>query len=895
MPTLDALYADWERTQSVRDTLSVLEALRGQGETARVTNVCKFATTSMWSNVPVLILAGRVYMEDGRLSEAQATLVAAGKIAPQNGEVYRWLGEVLILRNDHERALKVLERAVQFSGESRELRALFARARGETPPPPSGRSSSRPAPPVSPALSPRAPSVSPRVPPVQRVDDDAITAFDARKAPLPSSDIAPLRSIPIPSRSAPPPSKVFPSDRPAIDLPPPPSIPPPIPSAPTPLVAASKLEPAPLTEADFDSGQPRVLDPREVLNALSVAGIYDSNQSSKPLQWDRVHRAPIKRSSLAFLAGGLVAMIVGIGGVFFFVRERRERDHIEAESLLAKVDADLKQGKTELLAEDEKSIGRSFELDSRSPHAAITWMKERAVLGLLRGGSDVALEEAISRAKEVGVPEASYAFAEVASFLFQGDTSGAVAFLPKRDKAAEHDAYYQLLAGTVLERIGDAHAVERYRIALTLDPDFVMAEIAALRALVLDPKQGDAKGGLAAFRAKRPERAEGSALAALAWGRDPMRDPAAADVDEAVKRAAELPQSLKMVPSAVNAIKAINQKNFDSAKTEVAAALGVATDPSAATWLGLIALETGDEALARKAALTAVSFSAVYPQARVLAGRVALLGNRLDEALKATEDLDAHDPDVALVRTVVAYERLDLDAFVNASDNVPIEARPLSLSVLGYGKGALSGNSKLSGAKLAAFAASDAPWADIVAADIALDTGDLTTMKTIAAQWAATDARPSRALRLSRFARYSGQKEDADRWSKMAISQGSVTLRALLERVFVLVDIGKAHDVAALVRGYPVVFGPLAKWANAYASASSGKIEEARAKVSTEDPPATTAPYASRAIALSAMGAMKDVRRGNPYIRPILVDGLFNPDVADVVDQFHMPPIRRTK
>lgn len=864
MPTLDALYAEWERTQSVRDTMSVLEALRGQGETDRVTAVCKFATTSMWSNVPVLILAGRAYMDDGRLSEAQATLVAAGKIAPQNGDVYRWLGEVLILRNDNERAIKVLERAVQFNGESREVRALFARARGETPPPPSGRPSSRP----------------------------------------PAKDIAPLRSIPVPSRSAPPPvparsappaPKPFPSDAPSVELPPAPSVAPAPLTAPTPIFVSSKQEPAPLTEADFDGGQPRVLDPREVLSSLAIAGIYDSNQSSKPLEWDRVRRAPLRRSSLAFLAGGLVAMIVGIGGAFLFVRERRERDHIEAEALLNKVDTDLKQGKVELLAEDEKSIGRAFELDSRSPHAAVTWMKERAVLGLLRGGSDVALEEAISRAKEVGVPEASYAFAQVASFLFQGDTSGAVAFLPKWDKPSERDAYYQLLAGTVLERIGDARAAERYRIAATLEPDFVLAEIAGLRTLILDPKQGDAKAALATFRSKHPERAEGAALTALVWGREPMRDRPPSEVDESVKHAAELPQSLKMVPSALSALKAISEKNLDAAKNELAAGLSVVTDPSAATWLGLIALETGDEALARKAALSAVSFSAVYPPARTLAARVALLGNRLDEALKATEDLDAHDPDVALVRSVVAYERLDADAFSVASESVPIESRPLSLAILGYGKSALSGNSKLSGDKLIAFATSQAPWSDIVAADIALDTGDLTSMKTIAAQWAATDSRPSRALRLSRFARYSGQKEEADRLSKMALSQGSVTLRALLERVFVLVDIGKSHDVTALVRGYPVVFGPLAKWASAYAAASSGKVEEARAKVSTEDPPASLAPYATRVIALAAMGAMKDVRRGNPYIRPILVDGLFNPDVAEVVDQFHMPPIRRTK
>ena len=72
-----------------------------------------------------------------------------------------------------------------------------------------------------------------------------------------------------------------------------------------------------------------------------------------------------------------------------------------------------------------------------------------------------------------------------------------------------------------------------------------------------------------------------------------------------------------------------------------------------------------------------MQLSAVYEPARALAARVALLGGRLDEALKATEDLDADSPDVAVVRAASAYERVDPDGVARALDALPPEPRKL--------------------------------------------------------------------------------------------------------------------------------------------------------------------------------------------------------------------------
>ena len=132
------------------------------------------------------------------------------------------------------------------------------------------------------------------------------------------------------------------------------------------------------------------------------------------------------------------------------------------------------------------------------------------------------------------------------------------------------------------------------------------------------------------------------------------REAAPPEVAQTIPRAADLPLPLSAVPYALQAIGAIEDALAD-AKTAIDKGLGVADDPGMTTWLGSIALAARDQGLVRKAALQAVRFSAVYPPARVLAGRVALLDGRLDEALKAIDDLDAASPDVAVVRAAAAY------------------------------------------------------------------------------------------------------------------------------------------------------------------------------------------------------------------------------------------------
>jgi len=339
----------------------------------------------------------------------------------------------------------------------------------------------------------------------------------------------------------------------------------------------------------------------------------------------------------------------------------------------------------------------------------------------------------------------------------------------------------------------------------------------------------------------------------------------------------------------------VDKHDYAKTKDEVKAGLGVVEGPGIAAWLGVIALDTGDEDLARKAALAAVQFSAVYPPARVLAARVALLGDRLDEALKATEELDANSPDVAVVRAAAAYERVDGTGLAGALEAVPPDARKLPfLAALSLAQDAMGGRAQLTADKILEMSDDEAPWSDLVAMDLSLDMGDLDTADKIGAKWKGTEQRPLRALRLARLARYRGKNDDADQLILTAINGGTVTTRALLERVLVLVAREKPGDVGPLLAKYASVLGQAnMAWLGAYATASAGKLDDARGKTAQLDAPPSAAPVPVRVIAAIACGAMRDRRRGVDLVKDLFASGITSPDVVTAGAAFTLKPPAR--
>ncbi len=906
--SISELVSRWRDDPNPTMTVALCDALRVSPSPDLVQQVGQFATQRHAADVGVLVSVARMYLDTNRFADAQTVLVTAGKQAPRDGDIYRWLGETLLRRGDADRAEKVLERAIQLRANGPDARVWLERARVFRPMQAKAGTravaaevahTSHPARELLDSMSdsttdvhlPRPPDLSPRAPAVASPAKAAAAQVFAREVQPYSNGFespgqaafarAPMRS-PDPSGSG------------EIEI----SVaaPEPVPTSPaaTPMRRdVARRAPEPESNGVAHDGprargpdEAMVPHPRDVMDALALAGVFEPQVggAARAALWDQATKGPKRRGSAALITG-MVLFLAASAGTYLFYQHKRAEEHVQAEAVLVNVEAQLHSGKPDALAPMEQELAHALQLESRSPRAALDWTLERAMVGLVKTGADVAFEDAMARAKEGGVPEEKYAFARVASFLFQGDTAGAAGVLPHWDGPAAADGWYQLVAGAALERAGDAHARDRYAAAVKLDPNLVVAQVGLARVTAIAGDAQEAMRLAKALRVQLPERAEPVALIALAWGRDPRREegPVPPEVDEVRERTDELPSGLKFVPHAIAALKALDRRGFDDARTEVQMGLAVADSPGAAVWLGTIALPLGDEALARKAALSALQLSAAYEPARALAARVALLGGRLDEALKATEDLDPTSPDVAVVRAASAYERLDPDGAARGLEALAPDARKSPfLSSLALATDALAGRASLDATKLMALANNDdAPWSNLIAMDLALDAGDLATADKIAAGWGkGAEAQSLRALRLARLARYQGRLDAAEALSQQALESGTVTPRILFERAFTLVARGRAADVGPLLARYPLVLGPLATWLSAYSAASSGGIETAKGKTASLDPPPATAPLEARVVAAAAFGAMKDRRRGGDYVRDILASGNAHPDLV---------------
>jgi hypothetical protein len=867
---IEDLVQRWKQNPSSATTVALCDALRENPRGPLVQQVGEFAKERLAGDVSVLVSVARMYIEASRFMDAQAVLVAAGKAAPRDGRVYRWLGEVLLRRGDAGRAEKVLERSIQLATGDAEAKLWLERARAYRPMQVTAGANAVADDVAHAGGVASSQNALPRF--GSEADADDTTHIFER---LDTDEIDTAIPGPVPT-GRPIPRQLGAALALADKSPP---------EVRNGALALARPTPPPRGDHPAANGQILVPHPRDVLDALALAGVFEPPVvgAGALVAWDRAARGPQRKGASALIAG-MVLFLAASVGIYVFYKHKRELEHLQAEALLTTVELQLHAAKPDSLPDMEKSLAQALQLESRSPRAALDWARERAISGLVKSGADVAFEDAMARAKDVGVTDDKIAFAHVASFLFQGDTAGAAAALGRWEQTARGDGFYQMVAGATLERAGDGRARDRYATASKLDPDLFAAKTALVRATAIDGDTQEAMRLARALRVAMPDRAEPVALVALAWGRDPKREDVGRppEVDEVAKREGELPASLKFIPHAIAALAALDKRGSGEAHAEVQSGLAVAEAPGAAVWLGTIALSLGDEGLARKAALLALQVSAAYEPARALAARVALLGGRLDEALKATEDLDASSPDVAVVRAAAAYERVDADAAMRALDALPADTRKLPFfAALALADPALSGRLHLDGTRLLMLADDDAPWGDLVAMDVALDQGDLASADKIASGWGKDgETQPQRAIRLARLARYEGRLDAADTLSQTALMRGTVTPRVLWERAYVLVARGRGGDVMSQLARYPLVLGPLATWISAYATASGGNTEAAKARTSSIDPPPPGAPLEARTVAAAALGAMKDKRRGGDYVKDVLASGNLEPDLV---------------
>ncbi len=664
---------------------------------------------------------------------------------------------------------------------------------------------------------------------------------------------------------------------------PPPSVPPfprGVPSSgPAPRGGNAFLEPvtspsAPPTRP-YDAGVP---PPGVLLEHLARVGVFEPQGGAAP-SWERPGKVKT-RSPWVFAIASILLVALGVGGWQYAKKVKLEKQ-ARADALAADVDRLLHSGGVAELRSTDEKLSQAFELDSLSPRAARLWLENRVLGALLLGGEPRGIDSAIHRGRTVGLAEKDLAFGRMASFLVEGDLAGAAAQLPKWDKEAGRDAFYQLAAGAVLERAGDLRAIERYEAARTLDPKLAVTDILLSRLALLEFGKDRSSAVMASVKGKLGNHPSVRALRALQWVVDPERsDEPPSDAKLTPEDAARLPAPLAAVPPMLEAARAVKSGDRDKLSRSLGTAIGLADTPSLAAGLGFLAIEAGDEQLARKAALRAVGFAALYPRARTLAARVALLGGRIDEAQKAIEQLEPTSAEVAVVRAVAAYESLepgDVDAALKVLGE---GAQGHAFTGLAFGSGILMGTKYPTQEERDALRDPSIPWGELIAIDAALDQGNVEAAAQILEARTGEALRPVHLLRLARLRRYQSMPAKAVEASAAAL-EGNVTAPILIERTYDLVAADDLQGARTLIAKYPALLGPLGGWLATFVD-GSGKEKadksQAASRAAKLDLPPDGSALALRVLVLRALVVSGD-RRAKDYLRALAFRANKNPDV----------------
>ena len=641
-----------------------------------------------------------------------------------------------------------------------------------------------------------------------------------------------------------------------------------------PPAVARRASPEPLP-AYSDAGSP---EPGLVLQHLSRVGVYEPGGGAPPA-WETPKRQRTRGTWALSVAIVLIAA-AGAGSYAYSKKIRAERAQ-HALALNEEVKKLLETGQVADLRKTDQKLNEAFELDSLSQQAARLWLQNRVLYEVLTAEEVRGIDSAVHRGKTVNLPERDTAFGRIASFMAEGDLAGGAAILSRWDGASARDPYYQLAAGAVLERAGDLRAAERYDAARQLDPEFIPAQMLLARLLLLEFGEERAKPVLETLRKKLGEAPITRALSALAWVVDSERPEALPEEAKLEPGDAEkLPAPLAGVPAMVEAVQAMRAGDLPKVSRAIDSAVAGAMTPSLATGLGFLAIEAGDEQLARKAALRALQFAAVYPRARTLAARVALLGGRLDEAQKAIEELDPSAPDVAVVRGVVAYEALEPADLEGALRSLGEAAHTRqAYTALAAGPGVLTGTAFPSHEKLEAMATPATPWGELVAADAALDVGDLPLSSKILSRRQGDALRPVHYLRLARLYRYQNKADDALK-AAAAAREGSTTAALLVESLYCFLKKEDTAGARNLVAKHPTVLGPLTAWLGVLVDVASKQKAQAAARTAKLDLPPAETPLTLRILVARALVAAED-KRARPYVLALSKQVPKHPDVVE--------------
>ena len=447
------------------------------------------------------------------------------------------------------------------------------------------------------------------------------------------------------------------------------------------------------------------------------------------------------------------------------------------------------------------------------------------MVGLVKSGEDVAFEDAMARAKDVGVPEEKYAFAHVASFLFQGDTAGAAGCCragTARPPRTPGTSSWRARRSSAPATRGRAIATRRRRSSIRTSSSRRWGSRGS-PAIAGDAARGDearegaarrssptapsrwrswrSRGGAIRCAKTRPRRRRstscaraptscppGSSSCRTRWrrcrARQARRRRRARGDPERASRSPTRPappcgSGRSRCPSATRRSRARRRSARCSSPRRTSRRA-----PSRRGWRSSAADSTRRSRRPR-------TWSRRRPTSPWSARRRPTSASMPTASRAGSRRCSAETRKLPFVAALAHGARR------------PLRARPAR-------RGEAARRSPTTTTRRGA-TSSRWTWRSTPATSPTADK--------IAAAWGKeAESQPLRALRLARLARYEGRLDAADALSQAALDAATVTPRVLWERAYTLVARGRVAEVAPLLARYPLVLGPLATWLSAYAT-----------------------------------------------------------------------------
>lgn len=705
------------------DVARLAEDLLDQGRAPEAAEVAGAGLRNRPDDARLMVAVGRAQLSSHDLLAAQGSFLKAARTAPRDKEPFRWLAEVMLLRNDGERAMKVIDRALGLDAQDAGLLGLRERAerliRGEPvsgarisvrpaaagPPKPPWRqrklttsegrvpeTSAGYAPPFQPAAQP--PGRFER-PPATRAEAGPATAMPGAEmpyAPEPAPPYAPEEpdqgghaydrpNYRDPSdagagyaQTARPPSAHPPSaHRPGVY---PPSAHPP------------SAYPTATAGSSSDAGE---VD--RVLGVLDQGGLIEKRGEAE--RWARPGDVRPAGTRVGITMGAVwgVALLALAGGYIGYRAYLDQQREMAAEMVEAATLSAYRGDHADLVdAERELRLARSHNpLDPNGQTLLLFVHVERA----LEGGSFDAgfLRPTIARGAEVEADPAYLAVAKAVVAAAEGDQAAAQAQLTEAQQARPRDARILYAVGRLSQRLGAEDALSRLRQAAELEPRLTAAALSAAETLYDDGSAPEALALVESVLEREPEHLRATlwhAYMTAANGEPGARLEALGDLDARVTQHGAPTDRLLFELTRVRLMRRKGDDEGVVAAVDAALRAG-ADEPRLLVLVAIEGRRVGRLRRAGMAAQQAVAHAPSNPEYRKLLAEIQVARGLGRAALRTLAALDAHDPAVLRMigqaalavgsRSALTSAKDALDAYVQEHQDAGVAIQALRIRV----------------------------------------------------------------------------------------------------------------------------------------------------------------------------------------------------------------------